>query len=276
VAFIALWMAIGLVFHLDPNSYLLLVVPLVVVFQLGVRREPLVKLWVRDAVNFRLSAWGILLALGLAAVPAVALARSVHSTPWSIPVPAYHSTPRAIIAWLWLVCCIGGAFGAAFSLCRFTRTQVKALGFCLATAGVIGCTMQVAVALAHKHPMVFTVSKAMSCAQQFLLYFPVCYVLEEVAFRGAIDAHVHHPGEARQWWSAAFVSALWGLWHIGAVPMPDRTHAARIVALVVGLLLVHIPVGIFLSLGWRRSGNLAVPAIVHALIDAVRNTVLRV
>jgi membrane protease YdiL (CAAX protease family) len=30
-------------------------------------------------------------------------------------------------------------------------------------------------------------------------------------------------------------------------------------------------VGIPLSLFWRRSGNLFVPAAVHALIDAVRN-----
>jgi membrane protease YdiL (CAAX protease family) len=260
VAFVALWMAIGLLFHLDPNSYLLMGVPLVVLFQLGVRREPLVKLWVRDATNFRLNAWGILLGLGLAAVPVVDLVRGYHTAPWAVI--------------LWLVCCIAGAFAAAFGLCRFTRTQFQALGFCLATAGVIGCAMMISGAIAQKHTLAITVSRATFCAKQFLLYFPVCFMLEEVVFRGAIDAHVHHPGEARPWWSAAFVSALWGLWHIGAVPMPERTHAARIVVVVVGLLLVHIPTGVFLSLGWRRSGNLAVPAMVHALIDAVRNTVL--
>jgi len=33
-------------------------------------------------------------------------------------------------------------------------------------------------------------------------------------------------------------------------------------------------VGVFLSLSWRRSGNLAVPAMVHAFIDAVRNMLM--
>jgi membrane protease YdiL (CAAX protease family) len=261
-AFVAVWLGIGLVFRLEPNSYLLVGVPLVVLFQLGVRREPLVKLWVRDAVNFRLGAWGIFLALGLVVAPAVGLVRGFHTASWA--------------AILWLVCCMAGAFAAAFSLCRFTRTQFQALGFCLATAGVIGCAMMIGGAVAQKHSVAITFSRAMFCAKQFLLYFPVCFTLEEVVFRGAIDAHVHHAGEARPWWSAAFVSALWGLWHVGAVPLPDKAHIARIVVLVIGLLLVHIPGGIFLSLGWRRSGNLAVPAMVHALIDAVRNTVLRV
>jgi membrane protease YdiL (CAAX protease family) len=265
VAFVALWLAIGLLFHLDPNCYLLVGVPLVVLFQIGVRREPLVKLWVRDATHFRLGAWGILLALGLAALPALDLVRGFRTAPWAIL--------------LWQLCCIAGAVVAGFSLCRFTQTQFRALVFCLATAGVIGCAMQVGVAVAQKHSLAITVSRTMFCAKQFLLYFPVCFTLEDVVFRGAIDAHVHHPGEARPWWSAAFVSALWGLWHIGAVPIPGQTHVSRIAALIVlavGLPLVHIPTGIFLSLGWRRSGNLAVPAMVHALIDAVRNTVLRV
>jgi len=37
------------------------------------------------------------------------------------------------------------------------------------------------------------------------------------------------------------------------------------------LAAVHCGVGVFLSLGWRRSGLLFVPATVHAFIDAVRN-----
>ena len=50
------------------------------------------------------------------------------------------------------------------------------------------------------------------------------FVLEEVAFRGALDAHVHHEGEGRGWQSALFVSALWGLWHLpisGGCPSPS-------------------------------------------------------
>jgi hypothetical protein len=40
------------------------------------------------------------------------------------------------------------------------------------------------------------------------------------------------------------------------------------------MLLVHGAVGVPLSLGWRRTGTLAVPVIAHALIDAVRNALM--
>jgi membrane protease YdiL (CAAX protease family) len=35
--------------------------------------------------------------------------------------------------------------------------------------------------------------------------------------------------------------------------------------------VVQVAVGPFLSLFWRRSGNLMVPGFAHALSDAVRN-----
>ena len=54
VLFVALWMALGWIFHLDTNSYLLIWVPLVVLFQRFVRQRPLRQLWVRDAAAFRL------------------------------------------------------------------------------------------------------------------------------------------------------------------------------------------------------------------------------
>jgi hypothetical protein len=42
---------------------------------------------------------------------------------------------------------------------------------------------------------------------------PLSFVVEEVPFRGAFGAHVHHSGESRGFLSALFVSPLWGLWH---------------------------------------------------------------
>jgi hypothetical protein len=38
--------------------------------------------------------------------------------------------------------------------------------------------------------------------------------------------------------------------------------------------LLHSLVGVSLSLFWRRSGNLAVPAFAHAWVDAVRDCLL--
>ena len=105
----------------------------------------------------------------------------------------------------------------------------------------------------------------------FVLYVPVCFVLEEVVFRGALDSHVFQPGDKGQWWTAFFVSTLWGWWHL---PIAGATGISQLVTLLVVLPCIHIAVGVFFSLSWRRSGNLAVPATVHAFIDAVRNMLM--
>ncbi len=262
VTFVGIWMAIGFVFRLDGNSYLLIGVPLVAAFQIFIRKKPLVTLWVRDAARFRLNGWGIILAFAFAALPTIDLIDGFKSPSWSSHIPEV----------LWSVCCIVGAFGAAFSLCHFTKQTWKSLLLCMATAGVIGCGIMIGTAFLQKQPMALTTSKVWVGVSSFLLYFPVCFVLEEVAFRGLIDAHVYQPGDKRSWLSALFVSALWGLWHL---PTLGETKILSLIVLAIFLPLLHLFDGMFLSFGWRRSGNLAVPAAVHALIDAVRNTLLR-
>src|SRR5262249_15184402 len=54
--FLAIWMAAGWLLKLDPNQYLLLGVPLTVLFQMGVVRRPLRSLWVRSAPPMRTDA----------------------------------------------------------------------------------------------------------------------------------------------------------------------------------------------------------------------------
>jgi hypothetical protein len=87
MAFVGIWMAIGWLFHLDANSYLVVGVPLVVVFQLFVRKKPLVTLWIRDAERFRLNAWGIVLGLCLAVLPAVKLIQTPRLADWPSHTP---------------------------------------------------------------------------------------------------------------------------------------------------------------------------------------------
>lgn len=115
------------------------------------------------------------------------------------------------------------------------------------------------------------------------LYFPVSFVLEEVTFRGALDTHLHRlskrgsavevgpeaAGRRTGWSSALFVSALWGLWHL-----PIVAGSAPLAVTPAQLLLLHCAIGVPLSLGWRRTGNLAVPALAHTLINAVRNALV--
>jgi len=265
VVFVGIWMAIGWLFHLDGNSYLVVGVPLVVMFQLLVRKKPLVTLWMRDAARFRLNAVGIILAFGFAVLPAVRLIQTAGSASWSSHMPEI----------LWYVCCIVGAFGAAFAFCRFTKRTWKELGFCLLTAGIIGSgTMLLGAfirwAMLHK-PIVLSGAMAMTGIQSFVLYVPVCFVLEEVVFRGALDSHVFQPGDQGQWWTATFVSTLWGWWHL---PIAGATGIQQLITYIIVLPCIHIAVGVFLSLSWRCSGNLAVPATVHAFIDAVRNMLM--
>lgn len=258
-------MAIGWMFRLGGDSYLVVGVPLVVIFQLLVRKKSLVTLWIRDAERFRLNRLGILLGFCLVVLPTVKLVQTIRSVDWSSQVPEI----------LWYMCCIIGACGAAFGFCRFTRRTWKELGFCMLTAGAIGSgTMLLGAfarwALLHK-PIVLTGAMAMTGVQSFVLYVPVCFVLEEVVFRGALDSHVFQPGDQGQWWTATFVSTLWGWWHL---PIAGVTGIQPLMTLVVLLPCIHIAVGVFFSLSWRRSGNLAVPATVHAFIDAMRNMLM--
>jgi hypothetical protein len=91
------------------------------------------------------------------------------------------------------------------------------------------------------------------------LYFPATFLLEEVTFRGALDAHVHHDGETRGWQSAVFTSTLWGLWHLPvshALPLPLQVtpwgYAWQIVlAVVFGLAAMVV---CHTGFGWIRRG----------------------
>jgi quinol-cytochrome oxidoreductase complex cytochrome b subunit len=56
--------------------------------------------------------------------------------------------------------------------------------------------------------------------------------------------------------------------------MVPFTGILQLIVLVVALPCIHVATGIFLSMAWRRSGNLAVTSGTHALIDAVRNGLL--
>ena len=108
--------------------------------------------------------------------------------------------------------------------------------------------------------------------ESLLLCVLALFLMEEVAFRGAIDSHVRPAGErygigATVYGiaSAIVVSVLWGIWHYPITP-----HASVIEG-VAEVLPLQVAVGPLLSLFWRRSGNLMVPGFVHATIDSFRN-----
>jgi membrane protease YdiL (CAAX protease family) len=116
--------------------------------------------------------------------------------------------------------------------------------------------------------------KLREMGRSFALYLPVVFVLEEVFFRGGLDSYLNRSDDRDPWVSAAFVAAIWGLWHMPLL-LPALLHSSVSWAAVgftaVAVMAIHCVVGTPLALFWRSSGLLFVPAFVHALIDAVRN-----
>jgi membrane protease YdiL (CAAX protease family) len=259
-AFVGAWMAIGFVLHLDVNAYLVIGVPLTVGFQVFVRRRPLTEAWVRgDAAVY-------------GGAKRTALIAGVVAACAGVVVFSLITAPHGLVIVIWSIAALCGCVGLVYALRRANRETVRAGLHCLATGGTIGVLFVLVGtafrATAHAFGRVPAPGyRAWSGFVCLAAYFAVSFVIEEVTFRGVLDAHVHHAGERRGVASAVYVSALWGLWHL---PLAGRAWPAS----VLELLVVHVPTGVALSIFWRRSGNLAVPAFTHAFIDAVRNALI--
>lgn len=247
IAFVAVWVALGWALDLGTDAYLLLGVPLTIGFQRLVRGEPIRAMWVRDAPPMgRL--W-IVPAAMFAVLPTVSLGAAILYRRWIIGG--------------WMLAAVIGSAGAGYALVHLRRSALRPFVLCQLTAGVIG----IGLALAARSAAQVDLSPLpMTGLHDFVLYFPVGFALEEVSFRGALDAHLHRPGQRFGLVSALLGSVLWGLWHLPTLPAD-----ARGVDVAIGLVVVHSLIGVPLAIYWRRSGNLAVPAFTHAMIDAVRN-----
>lgn len=256
------YIGLGFAFHLDANVYLLLGIPFTLLFPLVLARRPVRELWVRGTPP-PVDRWVWLMFAALAVLPGLDLAGTVGDAIASGKPNGPDGTVLGYDAAALL-----GAFVAAWSIRALGRAGWRRVRGCLATAGILGAGMFVGGFLlsgqAAPRPVPWA-SLGIGLAS-LLMYVPVVFVLEEVFFRGALDSYLHRDGEPGARWTAALCSALWGLWHL-----PVAGSGPITAGVVLALLAFQIPVGIFLSLGWRRSGNLAVPGITHAAIDAVRN-----
>jgi membrane protease YdiL (CAAX protease family) len=244
-------MAAGYLLPISSDGYLLLGIPLTVAFQLLVRRRPLRELFAPARRRFTWDARTVALAAGLAVIPAVYAVGAMRSHDWVVAA--------------WYVGAVVGAVCAAFALSAGTiRGALRAAALPIA----IGAT---GMALAYSTIHVFTgaplsvAAVVVAVAKYTALYFPATFLLEEVSFRGAIDADIHEDADPHGWRSAVLVSALWGLWHLPVA------HALPLTLQAVELVAVHVLLGVPLSFAWRRTRNLAGPALAHAVNDAVRN-----
>src|SRR5437773_1088202 len=110
---VAAWMALGWLWGLDTNQYLLLGVPITLLFQLFVRRLPIRALWVREAPPFRLDWKGIVIAVGFTLLPLSESSAALGNRDWT--GAAYG------------VCGMAGAVAAAYSLRHLHRESLRPL-----------------------------------------------------------------------------------------------------------------------------------------------------
>ena len=256
--FVALLIASGLLLDLRERGangifvYLLITTGATVLFQAFVARRPPRWMWLRGTdVRVRLRNISVVVAAALAIYPAYALVRTIaDGRGWNA---------------VWLALGLTGTIGAGYTVRQATHATWRYLGLCMATAGLIGSVLFILSSLQTlTQPLthaLWSKSDAGMFITSLLTYIPVCFVMEEVTFRGCIDSHIHHEGESHGLLTAIWVSALWSWWHMGCLA---ETNPLNVLPLMV-------PVGIFLSIWWRRSGNLLVTGTTHAFIDSVRN-----
>ena len=255
-AVVALWMAAGWSLSLTANAYLLLGIPLLLVFQRYIARRPLLEVWFARVPRLALPWWGWLAAAAFMVEP-------IHSlVTWKSP---------GLDVQLWLACAALGALPLAWSLATCARAQWRQLALCVLAAGSVGILTLVISFLVRPHSQSLPAARILEGLRSFALYVPVCFMIEEVFFRGGLDSYLAGGGMRAPWLSAFYLSALWGWWHLPTVALQPGNRAAQLVVLFIALPLVHCGVGALLSIFWRRSGLLLVPVCAHAFIDAVRN-----
>jgi len=258
IGFVAVWVGLGYVLPINAEVYLLLGIPLTIAFQVLVRRQPVRELLVRGGADAGSRAW-----LGRRDVAVTAL---LALAPLYWGLRAVSGRDPSVIGWY--AAAVAGAAAAAHAL-RSTSVRAMLRSAALPTVvGVVGNLVVVGGVQLATGTSIDLVAMLGGVLKWLAIYFPATFVIEEVAFRGALDAHVHHVGEGRGWGTALLVSALWGLWHLpvaSGMPFP---------LLVLSLVTWHCLGGVPLSFAWRRSGNLSGPAFAHSAIDAVRNGLL--
>jgi membrane protease YdiL (CAAX protease family) len=249
---VGLWMAIGWALNLGAVAYLLTGIPLTIAFQVLVARRPIPSLWLIDARSFHLDRAGIVVALVLAALP--------------LYVTAMGLAGGRILDVGYGLAGVLGAAPAAFALRAMNALARRALVRSLLTAGVVaGVLFLLNRLISPGPPMADPVGALAAAAVSLVIYIPLVFVIEEVFFRGALDTYARGPERRSDIASAAFVSFLWGAWHLPLVLAEGGPGGIPIT------LAFHLIVGLLLTLPWRRSGNLAVPGITHAVIDAIRD-----
>ncbi|MDB5221074.1 MAG: Abortive infection protein [Myxococcaceae bacterium] len=255
VAFVAVWVLAGVVLRVghfswaSPDTYIVIGLPLTMAYQRLLRRRPLYELWVR---NHRSTGRGWLLPVLLGVTASLMHVINLRSS-----LGEHNPTDIAFD-----VAAMAGAIGCGLAANAMDARDWRALGFGFATAGL--ASVLISVATSHRQSWDLSVMAA-RILRSTVYYVPVGFTLEEVTFRAAIDDDLADDRRYMRYLTAVASSGLWGLWHL-----PIHFGKLNFGTLFV-IVAVHVIVGTPLALSYRRSGNLLVPAIVHAFADGVRD-----
>lgn len=244
------YISLGFLLKLDTLSYLLLGIPLSLVFQLFIVRQPLQKLWLRNDEKFRLNKLGWTITLFFIAFPIYKTIELATQDKLTLVNFGYYSA--AIL----------GSFGAGYSYSNFSKKTAKDFLLCFGIIALLRASWYCFPFIIGNHEYKPDYIQGI---KSLITYIPVAFVVEEVVFRGMLDNYIHQSKKTTGLWSAIFISSIWGLWHL---PLAIDINPLWIIILPLRASLW----GIVLSIFWRRTGNLAVPGFSHAFVDAIRDS----
>jgi len=247
--FVGIYVFLGFLLKLGVEAYLLLGIPLMVLFQLVIVRQPLHKLWLRDGKKFHLNKTGWIITICFIVFPIYRIIELATQDKLTLIHLGYYSAAAL------------GSFGAGYCYSNFTKKTAKDFLLCFGIIAVVRMSW-------YFFPFLFGKQEFnpdyIQGARSLLTYIPVAFVVEEVVFRGMLDTYVHQSKKTNALIPAIFISFLWGFWHLPLFPNIDMGW-------IIALPLRASVSGIFLSIFWRRTGNIAVPGFSHAFTDAVRD-----
>lgn len=264
-AFVLLWVAAGFHFHLGPIAFQLLGLPLIVAFQLGVARRPLVQLWARDAERARLDrrTWAIAGALALVGAALLFVGRG--------RVAAGLET-----RWQFAPLLAAAIIPAALGLREQRAANLRRALAVIIIAIVVRVAWRVGWAPTWGGEVVFPLTKLPDFLTDLSYEFVALFLVDEVAFRGALNPHLETAGRGRchAWVSAVFVSILWAVWHFPAYHPKAKTFV-ELCTQIGPHDLMAVVYGVPLSFCARRSRTLVPSSAIHAAGNAYVLTLMK-
>ena len=219
LAFVGVWVAAGELLNMSSNTYLLFGIPLTAGFKLLVRKRPIKDLWVQGGPGLSPRSVSFKLAILLAIAPFVYLA-------------VYVAKGQGVDYILYALAAIVGAGAVAYALGQFRRETWRYLGLCLSAAGLLGVLLVIVFSMSAARYGASTVHPtggnllgpdALIRIESLLLCIPALFLMEEVAFRGAIDSHVRRARKRHGIGATVYGIGNRCVSSLGPLALPDHT-----------------------------------------------------